>query len=173
MQLLYADLVRPHLGAQSEAVSGTDQYDGRPSLDISICLQVKMITFCCEANGNAFKHSLRLYINESIQQYNKELEVVTLMETGLHILLLLICCLETLLSWLVPVGEDDSVHDMHVVNTVSPSLPEVTDDKLSFLLQVICSYWWIVGRIYRRLVLSLSHSTTFIDEGVVAHVQGD
>ena len=52
------------------------------------------------------------------------------MDTGLHILLLLIILLyhlKTLLWVLVPVREGVGVHDSHVVNTVSPYIPEVTD----------------------------------------------
>ena len=107
-------------------------------------------------------------------QHDKEVEVKMLLETELHILIILILLrrLKTHLWWIVPVIEVISVHDTHVVNTVSPSMPDITDDKVSLLIRVIRRPWWIFGRGFCRLGLYLSYGTTFIDEGVVMHVQG-
>ena len=69
-----------------------------------------------------------------------------------------------------------SVHNTHVVNTVIPIMPEVTDQEVSILF---CGLW-------RRNVVQIGcacdpgrlclwplHDSTCKDEGVVAHVRGD
>ena len=66
--------------------------------------------------------------------------------------------------------EGVSVHGMHVVNTVRTSLTEVTDEKVSLLLQVFCSIWWIVGSGYRRMGLYILHGKKCMYEGVVVNV---
>ena len=55
----------------------------------------------------------------------------------MQILLILIPLfrLNTLLQLLVSVGGGVIIHDMHVVNTVRPSLPEVPCYKVSLLLR--------------------------------------
>ena len=50
------------------------------------------------------------------------------------ILLLLLFHLKTLLRCLFPVGDGVSVHNMHVINTVYPSMPEFADQQVSILL---------------------------------------
>ena len=62
------------------------------------------------------------------------------------IILLLLCRLDILLQKLVPVGEGVSVHNMHVVNTISPSLPEVLDQQVSLLPQCLLINEWIVEK---------------------------
>ena len=68
-----------------------------------------------------------------------------------------------------------SFHDAHVVNTVSPILPEMTDQEVSLLFRglwrlrvspvgCVCGPGW--------LVLWLLHGSTCKDEEVVAHVRG-
>ena len=58
------------------------------------------------------------------------------MEAGLQIipLFLFLCCQEKYIWRLFMVGEGISIHDTHVVNTVSPSQTEVADKELPLLL---------------------------------------
>ena len=58
---------------------------------------------------------------------------MVLPEARLHIIILHICRLEALLQRHVPVVEDISVHNTHVVNTFLPPLPEVADQQVSLL----------------------------------------
>ena len=60
--------------------------------------------------------------------------------------------------------EGVSVHETHVNNTASLSLSEVMDENVSLLIQVLFSLWYIFGKVFHSLIVSLSH------EGVVAHV---
>ena len=68
-----------------------------------------------------------------------------------------------------------SVHDTHVVNTVSPIFPEVMDQEVSFLFQ---GPWrWRVVPVGRTcgpgyLILRPIHGATFKYEGVIAHERG-
>ena len=151
------------------------QGDVQPTHDVAAHPLVGLLTFHCKAAGYLFKHSLRLHSDESIHQHDKGREVTTLLEAGLHviIIILLLCHLETLLRWLVLVIEGACVHDTHIVNTVSPSLWKVTDGKVSLLLRLFYSLWWIFGRVSHRMFLFLSNGITLMDDGVVAHVRGD
>ena len=100
----------------------------------------------------------------------------TLLEASLqvHHLLALLRLLQTFLWGPPPIGLCISVHDTHVVNTVSTVGPEVPDQKVSLLFQVL---WWggpRCGAITRSGGLSFRphHGATLVNEGVVAHVRG-
>ena len=55
-----------------------------------------------------------------------------------HIFLRLCCFLKTPFWCICPIGFCVSVHETHVVNNVSPFLPEVTNQKVAILF---CSLW--------------------------------
>ena len=66
------------------------------------------------------------------------------------------------------------VHDVHVENTVSPILPEVTDQEVTLLFRGL--YQWRGGSDCcgfgpGQLCLRPLHGATCKDEGVVAHVR--
>ena len=69
-----------------------------------------------------------------------------------------------------------SVHDTHVVNTVSTIMPEVTDQEVSLLFSGIWRCCVVpVSRTCGtvRHSLWILHCTTCKYEGVVAHMTGD
>ena len=53
------------------------------------------------------------------------------------LLLLLLCPMDTFLCRLVLLGEGVSIDYMHVVNTIHTYLPEVAENQVSLLLQMI------------------------------------
>ena len=69
-------------------------------------------------------------------------------EARLQVLILLIILrrMETLLQRLVTMGEGVIFHDTNVVNTVRLYLPEVSDQQVSLLLQMLQIHGWIVER---------------------------
>ena len=62
------------------------------------------------------------------------------------VLLLRLRRLEELLQILVPVREDLSVHDIHVVNTVCYSFLEVVDQKVSLLIWFLLRHGHLVEK---------------------------
>ena len=89
-----------------------------------------------------------------------------------HLILTLLRLLQTLLGGILLIGLCISFHDTHVVNTVSPILPEVLEQKVSLLFRGL---WWIfrcVGDASGTgwIVFRLLHGANLVDEGVVAHV---
>ena len=67
-------------------------------------------------------------------------------EIQVHLLLTLLCLLQTFLGILFPIGLSICVHDTHVVNTVCPILPEVPEQKFSFLFYGLWqSVIWVCG----------------------------
>ena len=69
-------------------------------------------------------------------------------EARLQVLLLLILLrrLETLLQILLTMGEGVSVHNTNIMNNVRLYLPEVADQQVSLLLQMLQIHGWIVER---------------------------
>ena len=168
--LLCADLVWRYPGYLYAVAGGTDQCDGHPNLDVAAHPRVGLLPFRREADGYAFKRSLCLHTEKAIHRHGKGVEGTMLLEARLHIILLLLWLMKTLIRWLFPVREGIGVYDTHVVNNIRPSLSDVTDEKVYLLLRVFCSLWWIVGKVYHRMGLSLSHVMNLVDEGVSAHV---
>ena len=146
LRLLQTDLVRRQSGSLDKVVDHPDQGYGNTTIHASTRLWVGLFKFCCEENGYAFKPSLHLHTKEAFHRDNKGGEVADFPEAIILVILLLLILrrLETLIWWLVPMGEGVSVHDMHVVNTVCPSLPEVADQQVYLLIQIDQSRWWIV-----------------------------
>ena len=102
--------------------------------------------------------------------------MATLLEASLqvHLLLALLRLLQTFLWGTPPIGLGVSVHDTHVVNTVSPIGPEVPDQKVSLLFLFpwkggpqCCDVTGSGG-----LSFLPRHGATLVDEAVVAHVSG-
>ena len=92
-----------------------------------------------------------------------------------HSLLLPFRLLQALLWGCLRMGICISVHDMHVVNTISPILIEVTDQEVSLLFHNLGRRSVVlVGRTCGpgRLNLRPLHGATSKDEGVVANVRG-
>ena len=98
-----------------------------------------------------------------------------MLEASLQINLLLtsLRLLQTSLGGLLPIGLCISVHDMQVVNTVCPILPDFPEQKVSLLFCVLWrSFNWVgaatgAGRIGLRPL----HGATLVYEGVVAFVR--
>ena len=172
--LLYLDPVHWNPGSPYVLVCGTNQCDGHPTLDVSARLIVGLLPF--------FQMKLSMHLSAAfISRPRKPSTDTTKGEKWRRFwrqnyryfkIILLLCHMETLLRWLVPVREGVSVNDTHLVNTVSASLTEVMDDKASLLIWFIWSRWWVLGRGYHRMSLYLLHGKTLIDEGVVAHIRG-
>ena len=70
------------------------------------------------------------------------------------------------------VGEGISVHDTYVVNTDHTYLPDVADQQISLLLWYLFNRGRIVMKGPCRLVLSLTHFMTSMDEMIVVHKWG-
>ena len=79
------------------------QGDGNPTLYVAAHPRVGLISFRCEADGCAFKHIIRLCVEEVIHQHDEGVKVTKLIEAGLQTLLILIilCHLKTLLRRIV------------------------------------------------------------------------
>ena len=95
-----------------------------------------MFPFPREAAGYTFTPSLYLHAKDSVRQYDVWVKVAAFLGARIQVILLLILLRrpKTLLRRFVPVGEGVSVHSMHVINTARPYLPEVVNQKVSFLL---------------------------------------
>ena len=115
----------------------SEQYDTHPTLAVSAHPLVGLLPFRRNTAGYVFKCILRLHAEEAIHRHNKGGKVTTFMDSGLQILLLLLLRLKTLLWLHVPVRDGISVHNTHVFNAFSPSLPEVMDEKVFLLILVI------------------------------------
>ena len=65
--------------------------------------------------------------------------MLTLFEAGVEVLtlLLLLRGLQALIGVFGLVGVEFSIHDMHVVNTVYPLCPEVSDEEIPFQLPLV------------------------------------
>ena len=110
-------------------MSGAHQSDDNPTLDVSTRLRVGLPPLGDQSTGYPFQGSRRLHPQQPVHQGNKGREVPTLLEASLqiHLLLPLFSLVEALLRRFFQVRQGVSVHDTHVVNTVSPLLPEVPD----------------------------------------------
>ena len=155
---------------------GLHQSDGNPNLDITARHRVGLPALCVQATRYPLRGSHHLHTQLSIQQGKKGGEVPVLLEACLQVYSLLcpLRLLQVLLQGLRLVGLDISVHDMHVVNTVSPIQSEVTDQEVSLLFCGLCR-WHIfpVGRTCGpgRLSLKTLHGATCEDKGVVVHMR--
>ena len=102
--------------------------------------------------------------------------MATLLEASLqvHLFIALLRLLQTFLWGPPPIGLCISVHDTHVVNTVSPVGPEVPDQKVSLLFRVLCRGGSRCCAVTGSGGLSFlpRHGATLVDEGVVTHVRG-
>ena len=78
-----------HSESPGAAVSGMDQVDDNPTLNIAACTLVGLIPFCGDASSYVFKQNLHLHSGEAINQHYERGEVTTLLEAGLQILLIL------------------------------------------------------------------------------------
>ena len=171
---LNTDILRQHPVIPNAEVGQSDQCYFHHILNVSARPRVGLFPFCCEANGYVFKRSLRLHIKGAFHRDEKGLELAILLDASLQVftLILLIIHLEALLQILVLVGEGVRVHDTHVVNTIRPSLSEVTGQKISLILQRLVFHRQIVVKLPISMVLYLPHCATWMDEGVVVHVRG-
>ena len=91
-----------------------------------------------------------------------------------HLLLTPLCLLQTSLGGFISIGLCISVHNMHVVNTVCPILPEVPEQKVSLLFcGLYPSVHWVGAATGAgRIGLWPLHGATLVYEGVVAYVRG-
>ena len=83
--------------------------------------------------------------------------------------------MQALFRCLCQIGLGICVHDVHVVNTVSPILPEVTDQDVPILLRGLyrwCGVWDYCGFGSGRLCLRPLHGTTCEYEAFITHVRG-
>ena len=89
-------------------------------------------------------------------------------EAGLEILLFL-CLLrgfQAPLGGFGVVGGGVSIHDTHVVNTVCPLIPKVSDEDTPLQLSLI------LQRVLFEFVLPFTHGATSVYFGVATHVRG-
>ena len=100
----------------------------------------------------------------------------TLLEESLqvHLLLTLLRLLQTSLGGLLPIVLCISVHNSHVVNTVSSILPEVPEQKVSLLFFGLWRSVLCVGDATGPgwFCFCFLHGATLVNEGVVAYVRG-
>ena len=110
-------------------MSSAHQGDGNPTLDVSTRLRVGLPPLGGQANGYPFQGSCRLHPQKTVHRGYKGGEVSTLLEASLQIHLLLppLGLVEAILLRFSHVRQGVSVHNTHVVNTVSPLFPEVPD----------------------------------------------
>ena len=171
--LMFTNFSRGHPGILDAAVHCTYRFDGHPTLYIASNTIVGLLPFCHEEPFTVFHHSLHLHSKEDSHKDDKNVEVVALPEVILQVLplFLLFHCLEALIQWLILVIEGVIIHNMHAMNNVHPSMPEFTDYNIPFLigplLRCQCNFGWSIY----WMGLSLPHCTTWIDEGVVSHLQ--
>ena len=139
MQALDANFVRRHPGPLDALVFGSHQIDGNPTLDVSSRRGVGFPPLCGEAADYPFLGSRRLHNQSSIYGGNKGREVLALLEACLqvHHIICLLLLLKTFFWCLRQMGLGVYVHDVHVVNTVSIILLEVTDKEATFLFRVL------------------------------------
>ena len=130
---------------------------------------VEFLTLCREADGNTFQCCLCLDTEKAMHQDNKGSEVRNLFEAVIEILLflLLIRGFQALLRFLGMLGDEISIQDPHVVNSVRPLHPEVFDEEIPLQLSLV------LRRGPFELVLPYMNSATYVDFGVVTHVCGD
>ena len=98
-----------------------------------------MLPLCCKATGYPLQGSRRFQIQQSVGGGKKKREFYALLEACLqvHFLLCPLYLLQTLLQSLSLMGLGICVTDAHVMNTVGPILPEVTDKEVTLLFRVI------------------------------------
>ena len=108
---------------------GPRQSDGNPTLDVTTRPRLGLSPICGHETGYPLHGICRLHTQKSIHQGNKGEEVPALLEACLKVnsLLLPLRVLQALLRGLFRMVLGISVHDTHVMNTVSPIIPEVTD----------------------------------------------
>ena len=104
------------------AVGGPYYSDCRSNLHIPAVARVRIFPLLCEADGDAFKHRLRLGPDKAVHQVNEGSEVPTLIKKSVELILVLLAIigLQALIKSFGLVGDGGSIHDTHVVNTVRP-----------------------------------------------------
>ena len=126
-----------HPGSLYAAMSGAHQGDCNPTLDVSTRLWVGLLPLGGQVTGYPFQGSRRLHPQKPVNRGDKGGEVPTLLEASLqiHLFLPLFCLVEAFIRRLWLISEGVSVHNTHVVNTVSPLLPEVQDQNAALLFR--------------------------------------
>ena len=147
LRSLYADTVFWHPGYSYAAMGSAQQSDCNPTLDLSTRLRVGLLPLGGQATGYPFQGSRYLHPQQPFHRGDKGGEVLTLLEESLqiHLFLPLFRLVVELLWILQLVCEGVSVHDMHVVNTVVPLLPEFPDKNVSLLFPDLWCFWMLTG----------------------------
>ena len=101
-----------------------------------------------------------------------EVEMLSESRLQIHKKFTLLLRQEKLLQVIMMIQEGVSVHGMYFVINVCPSMTDVVDHLISLLLRLMFSTRWIVQKGPHSLGFSLPYGATWIDEGVVTHVQG-
>ena len=137
LQAMENNLVRQHLGPLDALVWGPHKSDCNPTLDISACPWVRLPSLCCEATGYPFQGSHHLHTQQPFNGGDEVREMLALLEACLqvHLLLRPLRLLQTLFQCLRQMGLGICVNDVCAVNTVSPILPEVTDQEVTPLFR--------------------------------------
>ena len=115
-----------------------------------------------------FKCCLRLDPKKSVHLGEEGSEVPNLFEAGVKVflLLLLLSGFQELIVFFGLVGGGVSIHDTHVVNTVCPLIPKVSDEDTPLQLSLI------LQRVLFEFVLPFTHGATSVYFGVATHVRG-
>ena len=87
--LLHANPVCRHPGSAYAAMSGNNQGDCNPTLDVSISLRVGLLAIGGQATGYNFQGSRRLHPQQPVHRGDEGGEVPTLLKASLQIHLLL------------------------------------------------------------------------------------
>ena len=135
LQALHADLMWCPPGPLDAPICGPHQSDGNPTIDISARPRVGLPPLCCEATGYPFQGSRRPQTHQPDDGGNEGREVSELLEACLQVNIPIrpLRLLQTLFRFLCWMVLCICVHDAHVVNTVSPIMPEVTDQEVTLL----------------------------------------
>ena len=165
---MHYDLMCQHPGSLDTTVCGPHQSDSNPTLDVSARPWVYLLTLCCEAADYPLQHPVN---HQQNQQRAKSISVAG-GRPQVTSFLCFMCILKKTIWCLQKIGFYVSVPNMIVVNTFDPFLPDVMDQKVVLMSCGLWILFWLGG--FRSFCLSLCnfHHTTFVEEGVVAHVRG-
>ena len=139
-----ADLWGQNPAPPGAVVFCLEESDCNPTIHVTAGAWVGFLLLCREAAGYTFNCCHHLDPDKAVHWSNKGSQVPTLFEAGIEVLLLLLLLLlssfQALITGFGLIGGGVIIHDMHVVNTFCPVLPEVSDketplqgDSLSFL----------------------------------------
>ena len=126
-----------HPGSPYVPVCGAHHSYGYSTFDIPARPRLRLPPLCVQATGYHFQGCRCLHSQQSIHHGDKGGEVPALLEEclQLHPLLPPLRLMQALFRCFPLMGIGVSVHDIHVVNTVGPVLPEVTDQEVSLLFR--------------------------------------